>query len=366
MRKIQFFSQVFLGLVFLASCSSNKGEVSPIKKDITETVFASGSLEAEDQYQLIAQTEGYIEDMFFDEGDSIKLGQELARIENIAFDANRTASNEQLRIAEFNLTANAPAIQEAKANLDYALTKKEQDERQVQRYRELYKKESVSALELENIELTYEQSVANVKALEKRLNLLKQQAKQSEISQRAQQDIANYNSAFNNLKALSDGRIVKRYKQRGDYVRKGDVIFSIANESTIIGKLNVDESSVEKLKIGQEGVVKLNTNNSKLYKVKLTKINPMYDDASQSFLCEVVFLEPLDFKVLGTRLEANINVAFKQNALLIPRQYLSYSNTVQVKGEETERKVDVGIKSTEWVEVTNGLAITDILIPLKK
>lgn len=366
MRKIHFFSQVLIGLIFLASCSSNEGEVSPIKKDITETVFASGSLEAEDQYQLIAQTEGYIKDMHFDEGDSVMLGQELAIIENITFEANRTATSEQLRIAEFNLTSNAPAIQEANANLEYALSKKEQDEKQVQRYRELYKKESVSALELENIELTYAQSDANVKALEKRLDLLKQQAKQSEINQRAQEDIASYNSAFNSLKALSDGRIVKRYKQRGDYVRKGDVIFSIANEATIIGKLNVDESSVEKLKIGQEGVVKLNTNSSKLYKVKLTKMNPMYDDASQSFLCEVMFLEPLEFMVLGTRLESNINVDFKEEALLIPRAYLSYSNTVQVKGEETERKVDVGIKSTEWVEVTSGLTLDDVLIPLKK
>jgi hypothetical protein len=65
-------------------------------------------------------------------------------------------------------------------------------------------------------------------------------------------------------------------------------------------------------------------------------------------------------------LEANIDVAGRKQVLLIPRAYLSYSNSVQVKGEEEPRKVEVGIRSTEWVEIISGITEQDILIPLKK
>ena len=65
-------------------------------------------------------------------------------------------------------------------------------------------------------------------------------------------------------------------------------------------------------------------------------------------------------------MEANIDVASRKQVLLIPRAYLSYSNAVQIKGEDQPRPVEVGIRSTEWVEITSGLTEQDVLIPLKK
>jgi hypothetical protein len=98
----------------------------------------------------------------------------------------------------------------------------------------------------------------------------------------------------------------------------------------------------------------------------VTTIYPLYDETTQSFLCDVTFDASLDFQVIGTRLEANIDITQRKQVLLIPRSYLSYSNTVQVKGEEEARAVQVGVRSTEWVEIISGLTEQDILIPLKK
>jgi HlyD family secretion protein len=367
MRSIVKYSVYLMFALVAVSCGKNKHtDVKPVLNDITETVFASGSLDAKDRYNLTAQSEGYISEINIEEGDSVQLNQVFAVISNVSNDANSVAARAQLEIAQYNLSQNAPAIKDATASLEFAESKLAQDEKQLNRYKELYKQNSVSALDLENAQLTYQNSAANVKSLKEKLNLLKQQAKQAEITQRAQSEINSTNASYNQLKALSNGKVVKRIKQRGDYVRKGDVIATIANEQTVIARLNVDENSISKVKIGQVVKIRLNVTKDKVSDATITEIYPMFDEASQSFICEARFIVPSEFDIIGTQLEANIVIGEKKNVLLIPRSYLSFTNTVQVKGEEETRAIEVGIKSTEWVEVLSGITAEDVLTPLKK
>jgi multidrug efflux pump subunit AcrA (membrane-fusion protein) len=78
-RTISLFSFV---LILFVSCKSNVPETSPQRKDLVEMVFASGVLQADDQYDLTAQTDGYITSLSFTEGDLVKAGQLLASIDN--------------------------------------------------------------------------------------------------------------------------------------------------------------------------------------------------------------------------------------------------------------------------------------------
>lgn len=356
-----------MAAVVLASCGKGKDqEVQPKRQAITETVFASGQLDARDRYNLTAQSEGYLVELNVEESDSVRNGQVLAVINNITNEANSAAAAQQLAIAEFNLSANAPALKEAAAKLELAESKLAQENKQLNRFKELHKQGSVSDLDLENAQLSYTSAETNVKSAKERLNLLKQQAKQAEINQRAQQEISQSNRDYNQLSALSNGTIIKRHKQRGDYVRKGDVILTIANEATVLAKLNVDENSIGKVQVGMPVKVRLNTLKDQLLDATVSLIYPMFDEASQSFICEVVFTGAIPFTIVGTQLEANIIVGEKDNVLLIPRSYLSFTNTVHVKGEDDPRAVKVGILSTEWVEIVDGLSESDVLLPLKK
>jgi multidrug resistance efflux pump len=128
----------------------------------------------------------------------------------------------------------------------------------------------------------------------------------------------------------------------------------------------VDENSIRKVQIGQRVHVQLNVNKEKVIEGAVATIYPLYDEATQSFLCDVVLKDNLDFGILGTRLEANIDIVTRENALLIPRKYLSYQNTVQLKGEKDPKAVEVGIRSSEWVEILSGLSENDVVVPLKK
>lgn len=350
----------------LGSCGEKSKEIHPERKDITETVFASGSLDCVNKYNLTAQSEGYLVELLVKDGDSISMSQVVARIENVGNEAQAANSAKQLEIANLNLHASAPALAELQANIDFAQHKLDQDQLQLKRYETLYGTQSVSKLELENAQLAVYNSQANVAALNKRYQLLKQQAEVAQLNQRAIAETQQKAASFNQLVSLSNGRIMKLMKKKGDYVRKGDVVAVVANTGDLVAKVNIDENSIERIHVGQRVHVRLNVQKDRLFEGVVETIYPLFDEASQSFLCDIRFDNGLDFQIMGTRLEANIDVNIKQQALLIPRAYLSFSSTVQVKGEDTPRAVKVGILSTDYAEILEGITENDVLIPLKK
>lgn len=350
----------------LISCGGGGDSFIPKRDTITETIFAAGSLVATDRYNLTAQTEGYIQSIGVKEGESVSTGQNIAIIINTANEASSAAAMEQLRIAESNVQNSAPALKEAKINADLAQQKLEQEEKNYRRYQQLESTQSVSSLEVENAKLAYETAKAAQSSAQQRLVQIQQQAQWTLAGQQAQQAIQSSNAQFNRVNALSNGMLVKLNKKAGDYVRKGDIIAVLASRQQVVAQLNVDESSIQKVKPGQKVHVQLNVNKEKILEGVVSTIYPLYDEATQSFLCDVVLKDTLDFNILGTRLEANIEVITRENALLIPRKYVSYQNTVQIQGEKETRIVTVGVRSNDWIEVLEGISENDVVVPLKK
>jgi multidrug efflux pump subunit AcrA (membrane-fusion protein) len=158
------------------------------------------------------------------------------------------------------------------------------------------------------------------------------------------------------------GKVYEKKKQRGDFVREGDVLAVIGDASFLYAKVNVDESNISKVKIGQEAVVKLNTNKTKQYKGVVGEILPSFDQNNQSFYCKIFFSDSLDFKIAGTQLEANIIINDQKNALLIPRNFINYDGTVLLKGIAEPKRVITNFVGTEWVHIISGVKDGDIVI----
>jgi multidrug efflux pump subunit AcrA (membrane-fusion protein) len=138
-----------------------------------------------------------------------------------------------------------------------------------------------------------------------------------------------------------------------------------ANQKKVEAVLNVDENSIDKVKLGQQVFIKLNTNKNKVLIGKISEILAAFDTQSQSFICKATFDDVIDNSLFGTQLEANILVGEKKNALLVPRNYVGFGNKVNVKGKDENVIIKTGIVSTEYVEVLDGVTKDDILLPLK-
>jgi multidrug efflux pump subunit AcrA (membrane-fusion protein) len=353
MKKISLFLSIILA-IFLFSCGKKTETTTVQRKDVTEMVFATGSLKADDEYLVAAQADGYLKTLNFEEGDVINAGKVLAVIDNKQSLVNVNQSGKLLAIAKANATENAPLIQQIRININLAKEKLKQDELQSERFRKLLETNSIAKVEYENATLAVLNTKANIKALEEQMANLQVMANQQVIVQQQQNEVSNAVADYNQIIAYVSGKVYKKRKQLGDYVKKGDVIAVIGNPNKIYANLSIDESNMSKIKLGQSVVIQLNTNAQKTYKAQLAEILPAFDEATQSFYVKAFFSENLDFTITGTQLQANILIGEKKNVLVIPRSYLGFGNKVLIEKKKSV-SVKTGIISTDWVEITGGL-----------
>ncbi len=354
MKTFKLIIPVSISLLLLNACGKKTEETKPIRKNITETVFASGILVPENQYNLTAQSDGYLISLDFEEGDIVNTGDLLATIDNETYDINSQGAALLLEIAKTNTSPNAPILKQIETNLKAAEQKFKQDKQQAERYKKLYESNSVSKLEYENIQLAYETANANYISLQENYKLQKQQSEQQLISQQTQSDVNKVLKGNNELKAVIGGKVYNKFKELGDYVRRGEVIAVIGDPKSLYAKLSIDESSILKVKLNQQVITKLNVDKNKTYNGIVTEVYPSFDSKIQSFICKVKFTDTLLFGIAGTQIQANIITDNKDNILVIPRNYLDYGNTVVIKGEG-RIKVTTGFISNEWVEIVGGV-----------
>ncbi|MGY3054485.1 multidrug efflux pump subunit AcrA (membrane-fusion protein) [Pedobacter sp. UYEF25] len=362
--KMKYGLMVLLAATFF-SCNSKNKEVKPVVQDIKELVFVSGVVEWDDVYNLTAQTDGVLTNANFDAGNKVVQGVVLASIDNKTNQINTEMAQKQLAIANQNLTSKSPQMQQLQQNIGFAESKYRQDKTQEERYKRMYESESIAKMEYENIALNAKSSLANLNALKDQLAQILQQAKQQQIAIKGQLQNSKVVQNYNQIVVTESGTIIKKLKNSGEYVRKGDIIGTIANDKKIEIVLNVDENSIAKVKIGQTVFVQLNTDKSKTYDAKITEILAAFDEKTQSFICKASFDTALNTSIFGTQLEANILVGEKKDALLIPRSYMGFGNKVNVKGKDEDVIIKTGIVSTDYVEVLRGITKHDILLPLK-
>jgi multidrug efflux pump subunit AcrA (membrane-fusion protein) len=353
MKKTSIFLSIILAILMF-SCGKKTETATVQRKDITEMVFATGSLKADDEYLVAAQTDGYLKNINFEEGDMVNAGKVLAVIDNKQSLVNVNQTGKLLAIAKANASENAPLLQQINININLAKEKLKQDALQAERYRKLLETNSIAKVEYENAALTVLNTKANIKALEEQMANLQVNANQQVIVQQQQNEVSNAVADYNQIVAYVGGKVYKKRKQLGDYVKKGDVIAVIGNPNKIYANLSIDESNMSKIKLGQSSVIQLNTNNQKTYKAQLAEISPAFDEATQSFYVKAFFSENLDFNIVGTQLQANIILGEKKNVLVIPRSYLGFGNKVMLKDKKIIA-VKTGIISTDWVEITSGL-----------
>jgi HlyD family secretion protein len=353
---------VAVAVFLFSSCGKKIAETKPIRKDVTETVFASGILEAKNTYNLTAQADGYLIQINFNEGDIVPVGKVLAVLDNKEAGLNQQSAADLYNIAQSNTQSNAPALQQAQNSITISKQKMELDLVNYERYQKLWANNSIAKIDADNAELQYKTAKANYQSAAENYKQLLQQASQQVINTKVAKNINTVITGKNQIKAVVAGKVFKKYKQTGDYVKKGETIALMGFAENIYAKVNIDEGNISKIKIGQEAFIQLNTNKERIYKAVVSEIYPSFDEATQSFICKLSFTDTLDFTIVNTQLQSNIVVAINKNALLIPRNYLDFGGNVQVKDKKEKVKVVTKFVSNDWVQVLSGIDENTVLV----
>src|SRR3990170_2405462 len=93
---------LFVFAVILFSCGKKNDSVLPIRKDITQAVYASGKIYPLNDYKVYAKLPGYVEKIHVHVGDSVKVGQPLLTIKSEVSEKNVEMAKNQYELAQKN------------------------------------------------------------------------------------------------------------------------------------------------------------------------------------------------------------------------------------------------------------------------
>ena len=110
-------------------------------------------------------------------------------------------------------------------------------------------------------------------------------------------------------------------------------------------------------------IVTLDSYKGQTFEAKVTKINPLMNERSKTFIVESEFVKAPELLYPNTSFEANVVLFSRENALLIPRNCL-INDSLVIKSNGDTIKVKTGLKDYQKIEILSGITADDeLLIP---
>lgn len=363
MKLIPFPAFLYIIFLLFLSCSDKNQPIQPMEESITESVYASGTVKTIDQYQLYSTVNGIIEDVLVKEGELVKKGTPIYKINNDLVRLN--TENARLAASYASEENNRNRLNELKASVDFAESKYNTDSSLFKRQEQLWNQGIGTRNELEQRQLAMENSATNLEVAKRKLEELERQIRFNANQAKKQLEISKTQQNDYIIKSESDGKVYRLLKEKGETVNMQQAIAIIGNDSEFMIELLADEFDIAKLKEGQKIIVSLDSYRGQVFPATLTRINPIMDERTRSFIVEATFDQAPEKLYPNLTVEASIIIQTKSKTLTIPRNYLVQDSFVMLENKE-RRKVLTGLMDYQKVEILDGLTTADKIIdPLK-
>lgn len=205
-----------------------------------------------------------IESVYVNKGDSVSVGQPLAKIEgfsaeNVLQRAEKKYQAEAAALRNLESGDRPEELDVVRAQLEGARSAASQSRRQMERYRKLYSTRGISALEWENARDDYIQKNAQLKELEHQLKAKQLPARQAQISNQAslveaarlERDKARWDAQQNTLIAPRDARVYDVLYRPGERPSVGRPIVSLLPADNIKIRFFIPENVLGSLQTGK-------------------------------------------------------------------------------------------------------------------
>jgi HlyD family secretion protein len=259
-KLIIFGSLGLLVIIFIviALVSGGKEEIIMVqtekveKRDITQTVTATGQIDPEFKVLITPEVTGEIIDLPVKEGDRVKKGDLLIRIKGDQYKAQKERLEASLKSSEATLK-----IRDAERN---RLTL------EFERVKELHKKTLVSDSELETAESNFLSSQASYEQAE--ANVLQSQAQLREVLEILYKTTiyAPMNGTITQLNVELSERVL------GSGFSQGTNIMTVADLNNMEAVVEVDENDVVQVSLGDTATIKVDAFGDKEFKGVITEI----------------------------------------------------------------------------------------------
>lgn len=361
MKNIKIISYLTLTLLFF-SCNDKEKYIVPEVKDIIESVYASGIIKSQNQYEIFTKTSGVVEEILVKDGQTVKKGDLIFRIENP--NSKLSTDNAKLTADANEYKTNIGKLNDALNKIDLARKNLAYDSLMYERQKILWIQNIGSRIELEQKELNYQKSEVAFKQSKVLYDDLKRQLQL--VSNQSQNNLKIAQSTENDLMIRSevDGIVYKINIEKGELATSLSPLAILGGKNFII-ELNIDEFDIIKVKKDQRVIIQMNSYKSQTFEAVVSNIYPIMNERTRTFKVEAVFIIEPTALYPNLTLEANIIINEKKGVLTIPTNYLKSDSTVVLE-DGSIQKVKIGLKDYFLTEIVSGINLNSkIILPNK-
>ncbi|HRY33217.1 MAG TPA: efflux RND transporter periplasmic adaptor subunit [Bacteroidales bacterium] len=237
------------------------------KRDLIESVSANGRIQPETEVKVTPDISGEITELFVKEGDQVKTGDILAKVNPEIYRSNldqATASLNTQRANEANMKARHSQVQAQFLNAKSGFERSEK----------LYKQQAISTAEYDNAKATYESARAEVEAAEQSIRAASFTVKSAE----AILNEARENFSKTTIYAPVDGTISKLSVEKGERVSgtsqfsPGTEIMRIANLGGMEVNVSVNENDIVRVSLHDTALIEVDAYMNRKFKGIVTEI----------------------------------------------------------------------------------------------
>jgi RND family efflux transporter MFP subunit len=183
-------------------------------------------------------------------------------------------------------------------------------------------------------------------------------------AERAQAELQAAEAALRRLRAVrdqtallapADGTIIRRDGEVGQYIAPGQAVFVLACCAPLRVSAEIDEEDINRVRIGQAVLLKADALPGHVFEGKVSDVTPKGDPVARSYRVRIALAAPGALQT-GMTVDANLIVAQRDDAVLLPASAVRDDAVWLVEGERLRRRrIVAGIRGPQRIEVRQGL-----------
>ena len=413
-KKVGIGAGVLILILVIAKSAGIFGDSNAIKvstdkvvtRDIEETVSANGKVQPEVELKISADVSGEIVDLFVKEGDLVKKGALLCRINPEIYASNLDRTSATVNGAKANLENTRSRLvqsqsQLAKAESDYNRSKK------------LFDEKVISASDFESVKSSWEVAKAEVEASKQSIASSNFNVRSAEAS--LKESVENLNKT--NIYAAVNGTVSSLSKEKGERVvgtnmMEGTEIMRLANLNEMEVSVDVSENDIVRVSVNDTAMIDIDAYIGRKFMGVVTEVANSANVSSASITDQVTnftvkirilrdsYKDMLEgksasFSPFRPGMSASVDIRTKRvrDVIALPIQAVTTRDTAKKEMDEKDptsststeakkkedtpiqecvfviedgkakiRTVKTGIQDNMWIQVLDGLKAGDVVI----
>jgi membrane fusion protein (multidrug efflux system) len=287
--------------------------------DVAAFYSGTTTIESDEQAVVVSQITGVVLEISAEEGEFVKVGQLLARVEPDRY--------------RLEVERNEAALKRLETDF--------------QRKKELFDRKLVSAEDFERVSAEYE-------------------------AQKAQVALSRLDLKYTEIRAPISGYISERKVRVGNLVELHQPVYSITSYDPLLAILHVPERELGVLRNGLEVTVRLDAFPQQVFKGEVIRISPVIDPATGTFRVTTEVKDPDRLVKPGLFGRVDILHDVRKAVPVIPRSALIKEDEqafVFVVGEDnnvSRRSVRTGYEQNGEIEVLEGVSAGESVVTAGK